>query len=480
MRRWAWLIVVGVQAALVVGVLALIRSGRMPLGVKGEWEWLRVAVRPEPILLLIAVMAVGVYAAYAAIAMRRIARDKRGRAGWWLAGLVPMAVLVQAALQEGAPVGYGLAKWAFALTRSGSSGYYTVVKAEAADLPAFLAAYPGWIKGQGTLHVGTHPPGLFVTSWLALRAMEANPGLARWVVGLLPRSVALGFGSVFGGKTLPTADRAALAATGFAILCACAVTVVPVYWLARSRLSAPASWASACLWPLVPAAILFQPTADTAFPLLSTTALALACWSCRRPWLAVVAGVVLAVGTEFTLAFFPVGLVAGVAMVAEPGASWGRRAGLVARTGIGFVAATIGFWLAMRASPFPIWWSNSANHARFYFEYPRSYRAWVVANPIELAVALGVPTSVWLAAGLRSAPRVAWATVATLVLLTVTGRNLSEVARLWLPLMPPLVVAAGKGSESLGAGPAGLSATLVLLAAQVLVLEATIQVVYPI
>ena len=36
----------------------------------------------------------------------------------------------------------------------------------------------------------------------------------------------------------------------------------------------------------------------------------------------------------------------------------------------------------------------------------------------------------------------AWITLATLALLTLSGRNLSEVARLWLPLMPPLVVAA--------------------------------------
>ena len=157
----------------------------------------------------------------------------------------------------------------------------------------------------------------------------------------------------------------------------------------------------------MPSAILFQPTADTAFPLLSTTALALACWSGRRPWLAVAAGVVLGVGTEFTLAFFPVGLVAGLAMMSDPGRTWRANAWLVARTGAGFVATTLAFWLAMRASPFAIWWANAANHARFYVEYPRNYGAWVAANPVELAIALGLPITVWPCA--RDWPRrAAW------------------------------------------------------------------------
>ena len=101
-----------------------------------------------------------------------------GGAGWWLAGLVPLAVAVQMAVQEGAPPGYGLAKWAFVLVQPGSSGYYTVAKNEVRDLPAFLAAYPDWIKRQDALHIGTHPPGLVVASWAILRAMERHPELS--------------------------------------------------------------------------------------------------------------------------------------------------------------------------------------------------------------------------------------------------------------------------------------------------------------
>src|SRR5262249_55648031 len=139
---------------------------------------------------------------------------------------------------------------------------------------------------------------------------------------------------------LPRADRAALALTGALTLLACSATVVPLYLLARSGLSARGAWAATAPWPVVPAAILFQPVADTAFPLPATTALALAAWSGRgraRPGLAVASGMVLAAGMGFTLAFLAVGLTVGLVLASAPGLAWRRRALLIAATGAGFL-----------------------------------------------------------------------------------------------------------------------------------------------
>jgi methylthioxylose transferase len=240
-------------------------------------------------------------------------------------------------------------------------------------------------------------------------------------------------------------------------------------------------------WPLVPAAILFQPVADTAFPLPATTALALAALAGRSAGasglaLAVASGAVLAIGMEFTLAFLPIGLVVGLVLAFAPGKSLRRRAGLLAATGAGFLLPTLLFWLASGANPFVIWWQNQRNHARFYREFPRTYRAWVLLNPIELSLAIGIPASVWAIVGLgspRSVPRVAWATLAVLAFLTLSGRNLSEVARLWLPFMPPLLVASGHGLARLGGGPRSVAMAVLLMGAETLLLQATIQVVYP-
>jgi hypothetical protein len=476
MRRWDGMILGLIQLASVGLLVVALRSRAIPLGVKGDWEWLRVNQPADPLLVTLALVMVGVYAGYAALASRSLTR-KAGKAAWWLAGLVPLTVLVQGAVQEGAPYGYGLSKWAIALHNRGSSGYYTVAKEQIPDLRQFLRDYPAWISRQDALHIGTHPPGLFVTSWWMLRFYNGNPNLARAVVNSLPTSIDVALRTV-STMPLPAADSAALATTGFLILLACSATAVPVYILARRWSSPTAAWAVAAIWPLVPSALMFQPAADTAFPLLSTTALALAAWAHRMSWMAVIAGVILALGTQFSLVFFPVGFVAAVVYLTESDLTWRRRIGLVLATGLGFLLTTLCFWLVSRANPFSIWLTNSANHARFYVENPRRYWPWVLENPVELAIALGLPTVVCIARGLKGAPRVFWVTAGTLALLTLSGKNLSEVARLWLPLMPPLVVAAGPGCEK--GGTAGLVVTLVLLGIQTLVLEATMQVVYPI
>lgn len=488
MRRPA-MIVVAAGAMLVAGLALALRPGRIPLGVPGEWEWQRVRPGPSAGPIAFALAGVAAYAGFAAAGFRAMAREGgRRRRSAWLAGLVVAAVAVQGVVQEGAPPGYGLSKWIFALHPSGSSGYYTVARWQMGDARKFLADYPTWIQKQDALHVGTHPPGLFLTARALLVAMGANPRAARAVVDASPPSVITAILALRDTDGLTRADAAALSLTGALTLLACASTVVPLYFLARSSLPPASAWASAALWPLVPSAILFQPTADTAFPLLATSALALAVRARRPPGgsgpvLAFGSGLVMAAGMVFTLAFLAVGLVAALILATPPGPAPRRRAALIASTGAGFLAGALGWWAATSSDPFSTWWANQANHARFYAEYPRSYRAWIVANPVELAVAIGLPATAWALAALgspRRVPREAWATLFVLAALTLTGRSLSEVARLWLPLMPPLLVASGAGFGKLGGGAWSLAITTALMGAQALILEATIQVVYPV
>jgi hypothetical protein len=381
----------------------------------------------------------------------------------------------------GAPFGYGLTKWTFALYSPGSSGYYTIARREIRDSRAFLAGYPAWLREQEVPRHGAHPPGLYLVARGMLDVMEAHPEVAKVIVADLPESVSAGFREL--DASLPRADRAALATTGALTMLLCAATVLPLYLLARADAPAPRAWASAALWPVVPSAILFQPVADTAFPLLSTTALALAAWSgggrCR-PGLAALAGAGLGIGMWFTLAFLPIGLTVGLVLATSSGQSWRGRGRLILATGAGFVILTLASWAVSGANPFAIWWWNVHHHARFYRAFSRTYLKWVLVNPIELAVALGLPATIWAAFGLasRRAPRVSWAALVVLALLTLSGRNLSEIARLWLPWMPALLVASGAGLERLDAGPKSLAATILLIAAQTLLLQSAIQVVY--
>jgi hypothetical protein len=256
---------------------------------------------------------------------------------------------------------------------------------------------------------------------------------------------------------------------------------------------APWAWAAASLWALAPAANLFQPDADTTYPLLSTMAWSLAAWAARigrgtgrlpmaSLGLAAASGLVMAFGIMFTLAFLPVGFIAALIIGTDRSVGLPARLTLIAAAGVGFLASVAAAWLATGANPFVVWSWNLHHHARFYDEYPRTYSIWLWANAIELAIAIGLPTVVWFLIGLtapRSIPRVVWCTLLTLILVDLTGRNMGEVARLWMLFTPPLLVAAARGLERLGGGPVTLALSCALLGIQTLALQAMIQVVYP-
>ena len=498
--RWKLWLILAFQAVLVVALVVAVRLERMPLGIRGEWQWLRLA---DNVKLLwesfaIALTGVAAYAAFAGLGWRAL---KGASARWaearWLAALFVASIAAQVAIPVGAPYGYGLTKWAYVNDFPGSTGYFKIARDQASQDPwQFLARYPEWIRSQDSLHIGTHPPGLIVAQCILLRTMERSPALAGFLTEHMPPSFGIAFRQLeeMDRRPLRRAERATLYATALLTLFACAGTVVPLYLLARTAMPAPAAWAAAALWPLVPAANLFQPDADTTYPLLSTMAWALTAWAARRQRgadrpaaaslaLAAASGLVMAFGMVFTLAFLPVGLIVALIIGTDRGLSLAARAGLILATGAGFLAFMLAGWFISGANPFVVWWWNQYHHARFYNEYPRTYSVWLWANGIELAIAIGLPAFVWFAAGMlapRTVPRSVWATLFVLVVVNLTGRNMGEVARLWLLYTPPFLIAAARGFERLGGGSLALAISTALAGFQTLALQAMIQVVYPV
>lgn len=497
LKRRLWIVIGQVVALGAFTVLFLARW--FPLGIPGEWEWPRLKVTPTAVDTLLAAVAIALYAGFTVIGLRRIARaSTRVQEGIWVLALFIAAVGVQIGVQTGAPEGYGLTKWV-TLGMPGSNGYFEVARREISDPWRFWADYPVWIQRQDALHIGTHPPGLFLWARGIVGYLDANPGLARAITASLPSGIDLGFRTILASAT--RMERAAYATTGLLTLVACAGAVVPIYFASRAWNNAQTAWMTASLWPLLPSVVLFQPTADTAFPCLSAVVCALTAWSIRgaaahpqrgevrgrslglmvSAALSVFAGVVLGLGMQLSLVFLPIGLVVAIVIGISRSLTWRSRVVLFLATGLGFLVFTLGVWAISRANPFVIWWWNQKNHARFYVEYPRRYLAWVVVNPLELAIAFGIPVAVPAVFAFvgRKASAVPWATLLVLVLLDATGKNASEVARLWLPFMPGLLIASG---EAYADGPSGrsLAMTLILLGFQTLLLQSTIQVVYPI
>ena len=133
---------------------------------------------------------------------------------------------------------------------------------------------------------------------------------------------------------------------------------------------------------------------------------------------------------------------------------------------------------AIGANPFVISSWNLYHHARFYDEYPRTWSP--VQFVIKLRRAGNRVSPRW--SGARSAclgagvPLSVWSTLLLLILTNLTGRNMGEVARLWLLYMPPLLVGAGYSFERWIRNPAPLGASTAILGAQTLALQSFIQV----
>ena len=265
-----------------------------------------------------------------------------------------------------------------------------------------------------------------------------------------------------------TAARAAGVLGGLLILVACVLTAWPVAALAADLGCGPLPSARiGALWVLLPGPVLMLPQFDQALALpvaLSAAALARAVRAGRGS------------GTGWAAAS---GVAGGVAL----GLSYGAPAFLA----LGGLAVLAAAWargvppraaLARAAGHHPIASAIEALRIhREFFTLPRAYALWLLFDPLDLAVFLGLPVAlslVWATA--RAARRLAararptaeeafrLAAMAALAALLLSGQTRGEVGRIWIPVMPVLLVAAlaRPAEERPGAADALLLAVLLV------------------
>jgi hypothetical protein len=455
-RFWFWVALV----LPTVGVLAAVWWGRFPLGIPGEWTWNRSPPPPDfPLSLFPLGIVAALFFGLVWLGGRRMPLCTKAEAAAWLAGLVAVGFSWLWVLQEAAPPEFRLSKAAFVLFYPGSSGYFTEARYNVGDLRKFLAGYEEHMAQGDVLHIGTHPPGLIIGYRGLMQLCAASPRLRHWLEATQPESVQEAFAVIAENsrntrRPLLPEDRCVLWLAALLMQCGTVLTVVPLYHLIRRDSSRGASWLAISLWPLVPALAVFLPKSDALFPLLGTALLCtwLTSWRRRSPAWGCAAGALLACGLFLSLALLPVACLAAAVTLWE---GWlcraeerlpqpGRRllvCGLGA--GAGFLLPVLALWLATGVNMFAVWSWNYHNHAGFYGQFARTYAKWLLVNPLEFAVAAGVPLVV---AGLWALPvgpewrkRVAgpaWAALFTAACLLFSGKNMGEAARLWMVMLP--------------------------------------------
>jgi hypothetical protein len=339
-----------------------------------------------------------------------------------------------------------------------ATSYFTVAASEEARDPlAFLRRHHELLPElrKTGKHASTHPPGpvLYFRAFIAL--FERSPALTRAVLETG------GFDEVNPRRPRPqhtSAGRAAALFGGLLIGVCCAVAAWPIAALARRAGADPLEAARvSLLWALLPGPVLMTPMLDQALclPVAAATACLAgavaapgpAAW--RRAWAAGLCGGVAVFLSYGAPVFLALGGLAALALGLGPGASRLRAAGLALLAS----AVTAALWLLPAFWGHQPWASVATALAIHRGEYtqPRGYLLWLLFNPLDFALFLGVPVAVaWTARTVWSARsatrdaahRMRLASALGLALLLLSGQTRGEVGRLWLPLMPVVLVAA--------------------------------------
>jgi len=453
------------------GVVGLMWLTTIPLGIPGEWVWSRVTFDGAQVFecllaCLLACVAAVVYLAVAWAGASRIETCSPAKSGLWLCGLGVAGFGWLVAVQESPPSPHDMTKTPWVLYYAGPSGYFSEARYAMPDVRSFLAGYEHKMQEGDVLHVGTHPPGLFLFHKSLISLCRGSTEITRFALATQPPSVREGLdvidvGLAQSAASLDATDRAALWLAALITQCLAIATIGPLYLLMRRSVSRRVSWMAVSFWPLLPSLALFLPKSDALFPFLGTIFLAAWLTGFRRQsaLLCVFAGLFLWCGMFLSLAVLPYALLAVLLTIwdsristeaKQQSARPGKEAVLVVSALVGFVTATVAVGIFFDANLLEIWKWNFRNHAGFYEQYPRTYWKWLLVNPVETVFAAGWPIAWLVLVSYGRAIRkpadwrqgrlgVLWACAIVAGLLWVSGKNMGEVARLWILFLPWLI-----------------------------------------
>jgi hypothetical protein len=444
-----------------------------------EWQWPYAPQDPIPGLLEAAGWAALLVLLPAVTGLEVARRRPRSAA----ALVLTLATLFGFSFQLSLLASTGLSpgsEWMRRAAEPTTISYFNVaISSEADDAALFLDRHAELMPGfaQSALHASMHPPGPVLYFRALLGLFRATPRLTGALVDLALSDVEV---RALARTRVPD-PILATATVGVALLSLMAVlSCWPIALWAWSTAGDPLAAARvAALWPLVPAPALFVGAIYLALALpitLAGAALCLALSQSRRSRLlmwSLLAGLSAgaALQTSYGAPVF-LAMVGAVALVPIDSNSYtARRLGVICVVGGASAALIVLAPLAFGHEPLMALRTALDLHLGLVTTH-RSYFAWLVHNPIDFTLFVGVPLVALGAAralaALRarlSGPRVSfgpafWRQLTLGVgfgILILSGSVRGEVGRVWIPLMPVVLIVCTSASareENGSAGPA--------------------------
>lgn len=334
------------------------------------------------------------------------------------------------------------------------------------DVEDTLRRFPELMPTFQALSPQTHPPGLQLVFWGASQLLNRWPDVAD-TIGAGLRTYLCNDPSA----PVMALSNASLASAAIQMLTPVwtALTVLPLYALARRLADEHTALRAAVLFLFIPSVALFGAHWDHVYTLIAASSLYIlhVGLESRRWWPFLIAGLLVSIASFFSLGNLAIGFMLAV----FGGAYWVTAlhrqidAGIeskayvyrtILKQTLSFAAGAASVWsvyfLAYGVTPIDILRAGIDAHARITGH--RTYAVWLGYNLFDFFLFLGVPVVLALIVSIRRSlsrpnsspgrstltPLLAFGV--TLVALDVAGLTRGEVARLWMFLVPTAVLAA--------------------------------------
>ena len=454
-----------------------------PLGVAGEWVWPRQEL-PSNLLdaldrLIWPLVCGSAVVAFCAWGERRIDNVGRIQRGLLVLGLTGLSFLWLNSVRQAAPSPHRELRPIWILYDKYASGYFYNATFNVTSTQQMLADYESRMAKGEVLHEGTHPPGLLLLNRGLLRLTKSSPATVQFsealqnpgTVHMFREVEALSLSRI--ARPLSKSEFAALHLSSLLSTLFAAMAVIPVFGLTRRLTDSKTAWRAAALMITVPTIGIFVPRSDVFYAcsgmMLAWAAVAAMLTKRRmmRWLLALLSGFALFGCLLQSLAHVPVLVMLAIFAAGFVLMDWKDRIGPSLETTLVAAASFLiacGIWeFGTHCNLLNVWRMNFTNHAGFYSQYVRTWSAWFAINPIELAMAVGLPmaamavvmlvqtTRIIYSSGLRSPTNgqlFALACALTWTLLWLSGKNMGEAARLWCFLTPWFSIIAAQAVDS--------------------------------